>query len=70
MTIARFSPFFPNSAFLIEKSCSKSTAEKQVRSGSSFHIEVVGGSVAASSFWWFPVGFGWFLLVEGDFGWF
>ena len=28
-----------------------------------------GGSVGASSFGWFMGGFGWFLLVEGDFRW-
>ena len=31
---------------------------------------MVGGSIGASSFGWFLGGFGWFLLVEGDFGWF
>ena len=31
MIIARFLPFFPNSTFLIVKSCSKSTAENQVK---------------------------------------
>ena len=31
---------------------------------------MVGGSVGTSSFGWFLGGFGWFLLVEGEFGWF
>ena len=37
--------------------------KNKVRFGSSLRGGVVGGSVRASSF-------GWFLLVEGDFGWF
>ena len=68
MIIAKFSPFFPNSAFLIKKSCSESTAEKQgsllLRGG------VVGVSIGASTFGWFLGDFGWLLLVEGDFEWF
>ena len=70
MIIARFLPFFPNSPFLIKKSCSKSTAKSKVRFGALLRGGVVGGSVVASSFGWFLGGFGWFLLGEGDFGWF
>ena len=70
MIIARFSPYFPNFSFLIMNSCSKSIAEKQ---GKIWWLVVQwggGGSVGASSFEWFLGGFGWFLLVEGDFRWF
>ena len=70
MTIARSSSFYPNCAFLIKKSCSKSTAEKQERFGSSLRGGVLGDSVGAGSYGWFLGGFGWFLLVEGDSGWF
>ena len=59
MIIDRFLPVFPNSTFLIKKSCSKLVA----RWGG-------GGSVGTSSFGWFLGGFGRFMLVEGDFGWF
>ena len=67
---ARFSPFFPNSTFLIMKACSKSTAEKKVRFGGWLCGGVAGGFVGASSFGSFLGGFGYFLLVEGDLGWF
>ena len=60
MTIARSLSFCPNCAFLIKKSCSKSTPEKQERFGSSLRNGVVGGSVGASSFGWFLGGFGCF----------
>ena len=71
MIFARFSLFFPNSAFLIEKSCSKCQQQKnKVRSGNSLRGRVVGGSVGASSFGRFLSGFEWFLLVEGYFRWF
>ena len=63
MIIARFLPFFPNSAFLIKQ-------KNKVRSGSSLRGGVVGSSFGASSFRWFLGGFGRFLLVEGDFRWF
>ena len=41
-----------------------------MRSGSSLRGKVVRGSIGASSFGWFLGGLRWFLLVEGDFGWF
>ena len=44
--------------------------KSKVRFGASLRGGVVGGSVGASSFGWFLGGFGWFLLDEGDFGWF
>ena len=44
--------------------------ENKVRYGSSLRGGVVGGSVGASSFGWFLGHFGWFLLVEDNFGWF
>ena len=44
--------------------------KKKLRFGSSLRGGMVGGSVGASSFGWFLAGFGWFLLVAGDFGWF
>ena len=50
MTIARSSSFYPNCAFLIKKSCSKSTVEKQERFGSSLRGGVLGDSVGAGSF--------------------
>ena len=40
------------------------------RFGGSLHGGMVGGFVGASIFGWFLVGFGLFLLVEGDFRWF
>ena len=60
--------------FLILLSWLKNHVQSQqqkikVRFGSSLRDKVVGGSVGASSFGWFLGGFGWFLLVEGDFGW-
>ena len=68
--IARFLPFFPNSTFLIMKSCLKSAAENQ---GKIWWLVAVGWReffVGASSFGWFLGGFRWFLLVEDDFRWF
>ena len=61
--------------FLILLSWLKNHVQSQqqkikVRFGSSLRDKVVGGSVGASSFGWFLGGFGWFLLVEGDFIWF
>ena len=44
--------------------------KSKVRFGASLRGGLVEGSVGASSFGWFLGGFGWFLLVEGDFGWF
>ena len=44
--------------------------KNKIKFGSLLRGGVVGGSVGASSFGWFLGGFGWFLLVEGDFGWF
>ena len=70
MIIARFSPLFPNSAFLIKKSCAKSTAEKQSKIWKLVMRWSGRDSVGASSFGWFLGGFGRFLLAEGDFRWF
>ena len=70
MIIARFLPFFPNSAFLIMKSCSKSTVESKIRFRGSLRGGVPGVSVGTSIFGWFLGGFGWFLLVEDNFEWF
>ena len=66
-----FCQFFPNSTLLIMKPCSKSTAEKQ---GKIWWLVarcswLVVGFVGASSFGCFLGGFGWFLLVEDNFGW-
>ena len=59
MIIPRFLLFF------------QSQEEKnKVRFGGSLQWGVEGGSVGASSFGWFLRGFGCFLLVEDDFGWF
>ena len=70
MIIAKFLPFFPNSVFLIEKSCSKSTAEKQGKIWKLVARWGGRGSVGAIIFGWFLGVFGWFLLVESNFGWF
>ena len=44
--------------------------KNKIKFGSLLRGGVVGSSVGASIFGWFLGGFGWFLLVEGDFGWF
>ena len=65
-----FSPFIPNSTFLIMKLCLNSTGEKQ---GKIWRLVTWWGSgsfVGASSFGGFLDCFGWFLLVECDFWWF
>ena len=71
MIIAKFSPFFPNSAFLIKKSCSESTAEKQgsllLRGG------VVGVSIGASTlggFWVISDGYCWLRVTSNGSRWF
>ena len=70
MMIARFLPFFLILLFWLRNNVQSQQQKNKVRFGRSLRGEVVGGSVAASSFGWFQGGFRWFPLVEGDFGWF
>ena len=44
--------------------------KNKIKFGSLLRGGVVGGSVGASSFGWFLGGFGWFLWVEDNSGWF
>ena len=74
MIIARFLPFFPNSTFLIMKSCSKSTVEKQgkiwwlvARSG-GWGVTLV--QVVLGGFWVVSDGFCWLRITLDGFRWF
>ena len=74
MIIARFLPFFPNSPFLIKKSCSKSTAKKQ---GKIWCLCCVVGwlgvllaQVVLGGFWVVLDGFCWVRVTSDGFRWF
>ena len=74
MIIARFLPFFPNSPFLIKKSCSKSTAKKQGKIWCLVAwwgwLGVLLAQVVLGSFWVVLDGFCWVRVTSDGLRWF